>query len=270
MIDGMLVVDVHNHVGEFRGVWGLLRQTPEELLKRMDKNGIDVSVIFPFPSGLMLHEDFRSANDYILNGAKEDPKRLIPFCTVTPMHGQFAVDEMKRCAEMGAKGIKLYPPGHGFYPLDSPLMDPIMTEAQRLGLVVLTHSDFNTKICTPFHAARLAERFPEVPLIVAHFGEDPDVCHWVPDIVERTPNVILDTSCTPDIPESIYILPIEKIGAERVAFGSDTPTVSPEVNLTKLKVAEELYGLTENAKRNILGLTAARILRLDVEQYVSK
>jgi len=262
MIDEMVVVDVHNHVGKKEGVWGVLSQGASELLARMEKNGIDKAVIFPFVSGLLTHEDFKEANDKIIECVEKYPNRLIGFCTVTPLHGDFALKEIERCASAGLKGIKLYPPGHGFYPLDSSLMDPLMEEAQRLKLVLLTHTDFNTKICTPFHAARLAQRFPSVPIIIAHFGEDPDVCHWVPDIVKHTENVFLDTSCTPDIPESIYVLPVRKIGAERLLFGSDSPTVSPEVNLKKLEVAEELYGLRKEEKRKILGENAQRILNM--------
>jgi predicted TIM-barrel fold metal-dependent hydrolase len=47
-------------------------------------------------------------------------------------------------------------------------------------------------------------------------------------------------------------------------FGSDAPTLSPEVELKKVEVAEELYGLTKDEKRKILGGNAARLFHIDL------
>jgi predicted TIM-barrel fold metal-dependent hydrolase len=262
----MLFIDFHVHIGELGGIWaeihGKIEHSPEIWIKRMNKIGIDKAVVFPFVSGLLTHEDFKNANNYILQAIKKYPEKLIGFCTITPMHGKWALTELQRCVENGIKGIKLYPPGHGFYPIDGAFMDPIMEFVAKNDLIILTHSDFNTKICTPFHVVNLAERFPEVTIVMAHFGEDPDVCHWVPDIVKKVKNIVLDTSCTPDIPESIFSRPINIIGPERIVFGSDAPTLSPEVNLKKLEIAEEIYNIPKEVKKKILGENAARILHL--------
>jgi len=267
MIDDCYVIDFHVHLGEVGGIWAEVHKgvgnTAENWVSFMDKVGIDRSVVFPFPSGLLTHDDFRKANDYIISAVKRYPNRLIGFCTVTPLHGNFAVEELKRCISSGyIRGIKLYPPGHGFYPLDGPFLDPIIEVVAKNKMIVLTHTDFPTKICTPFHAVRLAERFPEVTFVIAHFGQDPDVFHWVPDIVKPYDNIILDSSNTPDIPESVYARSVKIIGADRIVFGSDAPTVSFEVNLKKLEVAEKYYGLSKEDKRKILGENALRILNI--------
>lgn len=265
MIDGMLVVDVHNHIGEgdTGGMWGNLKNTPDDLVERMDKNGIDKSVALPFVSGLMAREDFIAANNYVAAAVKKYPNRLIGFGTVTPMHGKFAIEEIRRFTEAGLKGIKLYPPGHGCYRVDADIMNPIMEEAIALNIPVLSHSDFTSKICSPYQVVRLAKRFPKATIIMAHFGMDADLIYFIPEIIEETKNVYVDTSCTPDIPENIYAVPAKTI-ADRMLYGTDLPTLSPECNLKKLQVAEELFGLTKEQKKKILGVNAAKILGLQV------
>jgi predicted TIM-barrel fold metal-dependent hydrolase len=55
---------------------------------------------------------------------------------------------------------------------------------------------------------------------------------------------------------------------DRMLFGSDAPTLSPEVEIKKLEVAEELYGLTKEEKRKILGENAARLFQINTAPYV--
>jgi predicted TIM-barrel fold metal-dependent hydrolase len=95
-------------------------------------------------------------------------------------------------------------------------------------------------------------------------GMNSDVTFYVADYVKDAPNVYLDTSCTPNEPESVFVVPIRTI-PNRVLFGSDGPTLSVEAELRKLEVAEELYGLTPDEKPVILGGNAAGLFRLDVE-----
>lgn len=262
MIDGTVVVDMHNHVGIKGSNMG--GQTPEQLISRMDRNGIDIAVICPFNSGMLAHEEFVDRNTTIIDAIKAHPDRLVGFCTVTPYHGTLALDEVRRCVERGMKGIKLHPRKHGSYSLNHPMLDPLMDVARELDISVLAHTDVNSKECTPYLARMLALRHPKVTLFAAHMGMDPDMIHWVPDMVKDAPNVVLECSATPDMPHVVFNNACSTIGAERVAFGSDTPGLSPEVNLKKLEVAEELFGLSKEDKRKILGENAVRILKLKV------
>jgi predicted TIM-barrel fold metal-dependent hydrolase len=90
-------------------------------------------------------------------------------------------------------------------------------------------------------------------------GIVPEMLAHVPDIVKSTPNVIIETSHTPDLPHAVFVNSVRQLGPDRVLFGSDGPIVSVEVNLVKLEVAERLYGLTGEEKRAILGENATRV-----------
>ena len=131
-----------------------------------------------------------------------------------------------------------------------------------LNFTILTHSDFNCKRCTPYQVARLAQRFPKVPVIMAHFGMGSDCVRTVPDIVKGIENLYVDTSDTPNMPEAIYVDSV-KVIPDNVLFGSDSPTLSPEVELYKVEVAQKLFGLTETQKRKILFENAARLFSIE-------
>lgn len=266
MIDNMLVIDAHNHVFRYKkGAYGHYEQTPETLIKRMDRNGIDKAIIFPGGSVGIESKDFVAANDYIIEAAKKYPDRLFGFCLITPLHEKkFFLEEIERCAKESLKGIKLLPHIHGNYPIDSRLLDPIMEKCSELNLLVTTHSDFNHERCSPYQVVRLAKRFPTVHVIMAHFGMTSDCTHFVPDIVNEVDNLILDTSDSPNLPEFVYARSIRALPT-RVIFGSDSPGLSQEVELTKIEVASEYYGLTQEEKKRILGENAARILGLPTQ-----
>ncbi len=93
-------------------------------------------------------------------------------------------------------------------------------------------------------------------------GMNSDVTHFVPEWVKEAPNVYLDTSCTPNLPQFVFKTPMSVI-PDRMVFGTDAPTLSPEVEIKKLEIAEELYDLTKEEKSKILGRNAARLFIID-------
>lgn len=263
MIDGMPVIDAHCHLGRLKGVrHGIQGSTAEDLLARMDHNGVDKTVVCYLISPLWELEEIRQANDEVLEAVSKYSDRLAGVCVVNPKHGEAAQEEARRCLAAGMKGIKVHPAMQGLYPVDGAMMDPIMEIAAEAEVPVITHSDFNVKCCSPYLIAHLASRFPRVTVVMLHMGMDPEAMGHIPDIAEGLPNLMLDTSNTPDFPHAVYVNPVRRLGPERVMFGSDGPVVSIEANLAKLAVAERLLGLTKEEKRKILGENAARVFRL--------
>src|SRR5690606_29427309 len=118
----------------------------------------------------------------------------------------------------------------------------IMEKAKELGFVVITHSDVNSKRCSPYQVKRLAQRHPDVNIAMAHWGCDADFVHFIPELIADTPNLFAETSNTPNLPEFIFARPSHSI-PDQILLGSDAPTLSIEVDLAKLRVAEELYGV---------------------------
>jgi len=250
------VFDTHSHIGFYRGK----EYSLQDALGRMDRNRISRAVVCPFVTGLLDREDFRRANDYIVRAVKVRPERLVGMCALTPVHGKFAVEEFQRCLDLGLSGIKLHPDKHGVYSLDGRVMEQLMRRVETLGAFVFIHSDFNSKVCTPYEIVAMARAFPKAKILLGHFGLDQELCGRIPSIVEDAPNVYLDTSQTADHPEAIFVSSTAKLGASRVLFGSDAPVISPEVNLKKLEVAVEYFHLAPDIAEAIVRKNAMRLL----------
>lgn len=260
MIDGMLVIDAHCHIGESKVERnGVRRFTAEDLLARMDRNGVDRAVVCHLIFPLWEPEEFVRGNDLVVEAVRRYPDRLRGLVVVNPKHGHFAEEEARRGLSAGLVGIKIQPAMHGYYPVDGALLEPIMQVASEAKVPLVTHSDYNAKCCTPYQVVRLAARWPDVKVVLLHLGQDPESVAHTPDVVKDTPNVVVETSNAPDYPYAVYVNPVRQLGPDRVLFGSDGPIVSVEANLAKLRAAEETYGLTREEKRWILGGSAARL-----------
>lgn len=260
MIDGLLAIDAHCHIGDFQGErFGLRHFTAEDLVARMDANGVDKSLVCYLASPLVEQEDFKRANNAVVEATWKHPARLVGACIVNPKHTQFAQQEVRRCIEAGLKAVKLQPVLHGSYAVDGDLVDPIAKLCADAGAPLIVHSDFNSRCCTPYQVAHLAARFPQLTVVMLHMGLDFEMLGHLPDIVRPHRNLYLEASQTPDSPQAVYVNPVRRLGADRVLFGSDLPLLSVEVNLAKLSLAERLHGLSRDEKRQILGANAAHL-----------
>jgi len=256
-MDWTHVFDMHSHLGYLRG----REYTVWEALRRMDRNHIARAVICHFVTGLFTREDFVRANDYVLGAVRAAPDRFVGLCTMTPAFGAWAVEEFRRYLSAGLSGLKLHPERHGLYSLTSAAMEPLMREVESASAFVFVHSDFHSKVCSPYDVVEMAAMFPGAKVLLGHFGLDPDLCGKIPALVAGTPNVYLDTSQTVDCPEAIFVQPARVLGIGRVLFGSDAPVMSPEVNLRKLEVAVEEFGLPVTDAQAIAWESAAALLK---------
>jgi uncharacterized protein len=265
VIDGLFVFDQHCHAFRpRRTIWGTVGQTYDEQIARMDRNGIDMSQTMAIFR--LTPDEQREETDYTIEAIRAYPERLIGYTWVTPIWGDRGLEEVRYAADAGIRGIKLYTPGQGNFPLDSPLLDPLMKLCVELNLIVMCHTDVDTKTCHPLLGLRLAQKHPDVTVVLSHMGMNSDVTHFVPEWVQSTPNCYLDTSATPNLPEFVFKTPMAVI-PDRLMFGTDAPTISPEAELTCLRVAEEMYGLTREEKARILGRNAAALYGIDVDKW---
>ena len=67
------------------------------------------------------------SNDYNLESANDSKGKLIPLCSVNPIWGKSAVNELRRCYELGAKGLgELHLDVQGIFDNDLNAMNEIM------------------------------------------------------------------------------------------------------------------------------------------------
>ena len=124
---------------------------PEEHVKDMDIDGIDVSIIYPsvglvlynLPDSELLSLNCRIYNDWLAEFCKPFPRRLKGIAMLNIDDVQEGVKEMERCAKLGFIGAMLtvYPPEDKSY--DSPEYEPLWAAAQDLQMPLSLHSGTN-------------------------------------------------------------------------------------------------------------------------------
>lgn len=97
----------------------------------MDAGGVDLAVACSLGQQI--------DNEYIARICAQHPRRLTGFGQVNP-RVPGAADEVRRCADLGLRGLKLHPTLHGYHVADHGLLDPIFRAAAGTGLVVLVNA----------------------------------------------------------------------------------------------------------------------------------
>ena len=120
---------------------------PEEHVKDMDIDGVDVSLIYP-TVGLLLYtvDDadllnalFKTYNDWVAEFCRANPKRLKAVAMLNIDDVPLAIKEMERASQMGLVGamISCYPPENKAY--DSKEYDPLWAAAQDMDFPLSLH-----------------------------------------------------------------------------------------------------------------------------------
>lgn len=207
-------------------------------------------IYFPSP------RDVSMGNDEMLAIQEREPERVRCYATVNPNETNHALEEIERCAERGAIGVKLAASRRA----DDPLLDPVARAAGEHGFPVLQHiwqhrtrEWPNQEISDGVDLALLAKRHPRTDFILAHIGGGGDYRHTFP-AVEDLPNVYLDLSGS-GVDRGMLDDALRAVGAERLIWGCD---ITMETGLAKLR-ALEVIGISDEEMSAIRWRNAARI-----------
>ena len=237
-----------------------------DLIVTMDEQQVDQSVVFGFP--WKDEETYREHNDYVLDATARYPRRLIGLGCFDPL-GEGAASEAERCMDAGLSGIgelALYGA-----PMDEAALDrlaPIMRVCQHRDLPVLIHTSEpvghvypGKASMTPGDIDALLKRFQANTIVLAHWGGGYFFYNLLRrEVKESLRNVYFDTAASPFLYDPrIYRIAAQIIGEEKILFGSDCPLIEPRRYFGEMKEA----GLSEDARGNICGANAARLLKLE-------
>jgi len=263
----MPVVDIHTHafpdaladkaipaLEAGAGIAARGAGTIASLIESMDAAGVDRSVLCniatrpgQFDSILAWSRQIRS-------------DRIEPFLSVHPDEPDAAA-AMLRVAEEGFAGVKMHPMYQEFA-LDEPRVQPLFAAPREAGLAIVLHTGFDIAFrdddrASPARVRRLADDWPGLKLICAHFGGwkawDQAAEHLV------GADVYLDTSFTTQfLPADEVAELIERHGPDRIVFGTDWPWTDQAESI------EGLRGLSvgDDAMAKVLGDNAAELLNL--------
>lgn len=232
-----MIVDPHMHVGEFPLFDVALDQ--EGLVALFEEWDYDAGVVF--------HPD----NALVREIVEEVPNAWALF---------WANPRDSACAEEAAEfldhpkflGVKMHPLLDGYHPND-PIVHPVARLLVERGFPALIHCG-HPIFTLPWSIEELAVSFPALRIVLGHMGHGNIVyINGAIDVAERRANVYLETSGMPM--HSKIRTAFERVGSDRVMYGSDAPFHDPGVEIRKV----EASGLDAPARQRVLGLNARRL-----------
>jgi len=193
-------------------------------------------------------------NDDVL-GAAGESERLRPFCGV-PLGYEWSHEEVERCADAGAAGIKLHPVSQQVSVRAEGVADSlaaVLETAAGADVPVLIHVDMSSaeEIQALFE---LAEGAPDARVIVAH-----QLGPSMAMLAQAPPNVVTEVSglVMIDAEMRASLVPLWRaIGVERILLGSDYPDLEPSAHVDAL--AE--MPLDDDERHQIVAGNARRVL----------
>jgi hypothetical protein len=223
----------------------------EGLAEYMDREGVDLAAAgcFPFRDASLL----RLANDYVLDAAKKD-RRIMPFILVDRYDEAKALDEARRCFELGAAGvgeIAWYDAPFGASERKS--LDALAAYMEQTGMALLMHLNepvghrYPGKTEADFReVATFVEAHPSLKIILAHLGGGLCFYELMPEIRKAFALVSYDLAASP----FLYSDDLYRFAAtflpDKVLFGSDYPLLA----LSRYKPL--LDGLEERVREKFL------------------
>jgi len=194
----------------------------EEHIKKMDgcKPRIDKAIVFGL-SGLSSDTPQRMVeeNDYIMDVLEKHPTRYIGAGLVDPSWGDHAIEELRRFVEKGLRVVKIrFSSMH--YHANCKAGQRVFAEIEKLGALPICHSDW-THYSNPLMLGDLARMFPDLKIVIQHFGEYLSMDAL--SVCAKSDNVYVDTSALVH-PKNIVKF-MDEVGEDRILFASDTLSI---------------------------------------------
>ncbi len=245
MNQGLKVFDSHTHLGVARHSGRIM--TADRMLQHMDAQGIDRSLLIPFP----LVDDYRWTHNLIGEAVKSHPDRFAGAACLNPFvaEEEFRA-EVKRCAEeFGFRALKFQPQFQPLNPI-SRRSDFLFESALANKMALICHTGSGAPFALPSLYILPAQRYPKLPIVLAHSGGS---IYALEALVAAKvcPNIYLELSSL--MPHHLGDI-LAAVPSDRLMIGSDLP----ESAATELGKIFELK-ISKKSKRDILWNTARRL-----------
>lgn len=229
--------------------------TVKGLCDRMRADGVDTAVVMNIATNA--HQQ-QKVNDFA--ASINDGETIISFGSVYP-DSEDAFEELERIKALGLKGVKLHPDYQRFS-ADDPKMKPLYKKISSLGLITLFHAG-NDYGCNPPYGGtpeklEVALGWFDSPVVAAHWGGVDCGDEVLARLCGRD-NLYFDTSLGYCMMPKYYAAAIlEKHGADKMLFGTDTPWHSAEMEWRLL----DSLSLTDGEREQIACGNAKKLLGL--------
>jgi len=261
-----MLIDINAHVGH----WPFKKMkynTCSSLLERMDKFGVEMSVISNLNG--IFYKDTQSANEELYKELKSEKRfsnRYIPFAVLNPIYAGWQND-MDVCADkFGMKGVCLYPLYHD-YEITDPACIELVKRARDKGLIIVfTHRIVDSRQRSWMDISKEWTMKDIMPVI----REVKDARYFIVNAansmnLEQSDNeVIKNTDLLIDTSGRALSNPVDlirRLGKEKFAFGTHSPILDYLTGLLRIE-SLRLDEADEPAKELIRSGNAKRMLGL--------
>ena len=259
-----MLLDMNAYVGHWP-FKQLQYNTCDALLERMNKFGVDVSVIANLNG--IFYKNTQSANEELYEELKSNRRfrdSFIPFAIINPIYAGWKQD-VDICADkMGMKGIRLYPKYHD-YELTAPACIEQVKTARDRGLPVAftlrmvdyrqrswmdIENEWNLKDVVP-----IVKEVPDAKYIILNIANSTRLSDENEKLFKNA-DIVFDTSgrAISNLGELI-----KKYGKDKFVFGTHSPVQDYLTGLLRVESLREDEA-DEAAKELILSGNAKRIL----------
>jgi hypothetical protein len=281
-----MIVDAHTHIFPpeviarrteyaardpwFAALYGdpkALMADADMLLAAMAASGVDHAITCSFgwrDPGLI-----EECNSYVIEAVARAGGRLTGLAVIQPLAGALAaVAEIERCAAAGLRGVgELMPHGQGYRLSDLTVMGPIAEACLARNLALMTHASEPVGHAypgkgdvTPADVLALAQAFPALRIIAAHWGGGLPFYELMPEVRAAAANIWYDSAASLFLYQPEIFATVAAIrGPENLLWASDYPLIAQPRMLDYARRS----GLDPAALALALGGNAARLFGLE-------
>ena len=236
----------------------------QKMIADMDAASVDKAVLLGWY--WQNRETCSLQNQWHTEWIREDPDRFIAFAAFNPTGNNECMDELQRAKDAGFRGIgEMLPAIQGFS-----MRDPRWLKAVEFAIDSDWPVNFHVselvgrplpdRVPTPFEDFQwLVETYPELKVILAHWGGLLPFHELNPHVRKAFANVWYDVAASPLLYDSrVFRTIADTVGAEKILYGSDYPLLLYPSHQTEpdfIRFIEEirLSELTIKEKKTILG-----------------
>ena len=242
-----MLLDINAYVGHWP-FKQLQYNTCSKLLERMNKFGVDVSVISNLNG--VFYKNTQSANEELFNEIKSDgsfSERFIPFAIINPIYAGWRDDFETSVSKMGMKGLRLFPQYHDYEMADPSLIE-LVKMARDHGLPVTFDirmvdsrqrswmdipkfnpaTDYKVDIITKEWSLKnivpIVEAVPDAKFIIVNLANSINLVDEEMELIKKA-DLLFDTSGRSIRGENSLGDLIKKFGKDKFAFGSHAPVL---------------------------------------------
>lgn len=237
-------IDIHSHFNH-----GSPYDTPqtmahirdlEYIKKNYDRFGIYYAGMSTFASVVYHPECVVDENAY-LHRLVQETDWMYQWVVIDPRQEETYLQAEQMLQNPKVLGIKIHPNYHDYDILDHG--DALFSFAEKQGAMILMHPQHILEM------PRLADKYPNMKLMIAHLGS---VEHVEAVANAKYGNIYVDTSASGVNRNHIVEYAVQKVGSEKILFGTDTYACSfsyPRIALADISIEDKENILWKNALR---------------------